>query len=126
MTRAEQRLYAGATLMKTMDRDSVTGCSWAFTDGETARIDVVERLNARGLLVETDGGLFPGMGQSYRLAPYDGDFGEFTTERFGPNWCVCKRKSKKLAEQYTTLILGAEYAEAVKKFDARKKMAIGA
>lgn len=123
MSRVEDRLFSGATLLKTMDQDSATGAAWSFPDGETARADVCERLLTEGLLVGADAGLFPGMEQQYRLKPYSGSFEDFAAERFGQGYFVCNRRTKKLAEQYSKLVLRSEYAEAKREFDARRAAA---
>lgn len=123
MTRVEERLFRGAALMKTIDADAALGCVWCFDDGESARADICERLVSEGLLVSVDEGLFPGMGQTYRLAPYRGSLSDFITERFGPDWAVCNRRTRKLQEQHATLVLRSEYAAAKREFDARARRA---
>lgn len=123
MSRVEERLFAGAVLMKTMDQDAPMGCFWTFQDGLSARADICEKMLADGFLVQQDEGLFPGTGQLYRLAPYEGDFEQFIAERFGPDWHVCDRITPTLKKTHKTLIRRQEYVAARREYDARRRAA---
>lgn len=123
MSRVEDRLYAGATLMKTMDQNAVSGAAWSFSDGEPANAGVCERLLGGGILMSVEDGLFPGMGQQFRLKPYEGDFDAFAADRFGAGFVVCNRRTRKLQEQHSKLVLRSEVAAARREFDARRRAA---
>lgn len=66
----ERRLRAGAVVLKTASEDAKHGAYWTYPDtGKLASANVCTRLERLGLL-ETQDGLFPGMGgQTYRYTP---------------------------------------------------------
>ena len=65
----ETRLRLGAVVLKTSSPDAKHGAFWTYPDtGKLAAAHVCHRLERLGLLVTTDG-LFPGLGQTYRLKP---------------------------------------------------------
>jgi hypothetical protein len=65
----ETRLRLGAVVLKTCDPDAKHGSFWTYPDtGRLAAASVCHRLERLGLL-ETVDGLFPGLGQTYRLKP---------------------------------------------------------
>lgn len=119
----ESRLFSGRTLIKTMDADAASGASWAFDDGRTARADLCEKMLAQGIIEPLNDGLFPGASQTYSLAPYTGDIADFIVDRIGPDWVVAKRRTKKLLEQYATIVLPREYAAAEREWKARHRVA---
>jgi hypothetical protein len=68
-TLVEQRLMAGAEILKTTTADADRGVFWTFTDtGRSARGDIVERLIAAGKLLPAGDGLFAGESQTWRYA----------------------------------------------------------
>lgn len=119
----EARLYAGGRLIKTMSDGAASGAYWHFEDGRTAWADTCEKMLALGVIVPMNDGLFPDSSQTFQLAPYPGQLGEFVAERIGPDWVVAKRKTKKLLEQYQTVIRPAEYAAAEREWAARHRIA---
>lgn len=119
----EARLYAGARLIKTMSDEAASGAFWHFEDGRTARAETCEKMLSEGIIRPMDDGLFPDSSQTYRLAPYPGELADFVSERIGPDWTVAKRRTKKLLEQYRTVILPADFAAAEREWTARHALA---
>ncbi|MGH6977801.1 MAG: hypothetical protein ACRED4_00675 [Brevundimonas sp.] len=119
----EARLFSGAKLIKTMDQDAATGATWAFDDGRTARADLCHKMLEDGVIEPEADGLFPGLGQTYRLAPYPAPLEVFVSERCGPDWVVAKRRTAKLKEQHQTVILPREFAAAEREWAARHRLA---
>ena len=65
----DARLRAGAVVLKTSSPDAKHGAFWTYPDtGKLAAANVCHRLERIGLL-ESDDGLLPGGGQTYRLKP---------------------------------------------------------
>lgn len=68
-TLVEQRLMAGATILKTTDPDAPRGAFWTFLDtGRAARADIVEKLIAAGKLKPRGDGLFNEDAQTWGFA----------------------------------------------------------
>lgn len=58
-TIVEQRLKAGASILRTITQDAPTGAFWIFSDnGKVARADVCQRLLSAGKLAPRGDGLF--------------------------------------------------------------------
>lgn len=119
----EARLFSGARLIKTMDQDAATGATWAFEDGRPARADLCQKMADDGVIAPGEDGLFPGLGQTYRLAPYPKPLEVFVSERCGPDWIVAKRRTAKLKEEHRTVILPREFAAAEREWTARHRIA---
>lgn len=119
----EARLFDGRALIKTMDQESATGAVWCFDDGRTARANLCEKLLSDGVLRALSDGLFADTAQTFALAPYAGSLEQFITERHGPNWTVAKRTTKKLREEYQTIILPREFAASKREWEARHALA---
>jgi len=67
----EKRLRAGAIVLKTISPDAKHGAFWTYPDtGRLASANVCHRLERAGIL-ESQDGLFPDCGQTYRLKPVD-------------------------------------------------------
>ena len=65
----ETRLRLGAVVLKTASPDAKHGAFWTYPDtGKLADANVCARLERMGLL-ESEDGLLPGGGQTYRLKP---------------------------------------------------------
>lgn len=119
----EARLFSGSRLIKTMDQDAATGATWAFEDGRAARADLCQKLFDEGVIRAEEDGLFPGVGQTFSLAPYPGALKDFVSERLGPDWTVAKRRTAKLKEQHRTVVLPREFAAAEREWTARHRIA---
>ena len=119
----ESRLFDGGRLIKTMDADAAKGVAWAFEDGRMARADVCQKMLEDGVIAPEEDGLFPGHGQTFRLAPYPRPLEDFVSERCGPDWVVAKRRSAKLKAAHRTVILPREFAVAQREWAARNRVA---
>lgn len=119
----EARLYAGARLIKTMSDEAASGAYWHFEDGKVARAETCQQMLDDGVIRPMDDGLFPGTSQTFRLAPYPGELDALVTERCGANWVLAKRRTKKLLEQYATIVRPNEYAAVKREWEARHGIA---
>lgn len=119
----EACLYAGGRLIKTMSDDAASGAFWTFEDGRTARAETCEKMLADGIIRPLDDGLFPDSSQTFRLAPYPGELDELVALRHGANWTVAKRRTKKLLQQYATVVHPGDYEATCREWAARHALA---
>lgn len=120
---AEARLFGGCAIIKTMDPDAASGAAWTFDDGGNASAAFCERMLETGIIRALRDGLFEDTSQTFALAPYSGSLETFITERHGPDWVVAKRATKKLREQYQTIILPRVFAASKREWEARHALA---